>query len=83
MVNATFVPSRFVAEVTRAHEVNANQVFNWRKHYPEGRQNSVATKSDPASFKPHAPSIFRVYFEIIIFTRITKYDKIFFTPGVP
>ena len=33
----SLVPGRSVAEVARAHEVNANQVFDWRKQYLEGR----------------------------------------------
>ena len=37
IVRETLVPGRSVAEVARAHEVNANQVFDWRKQYLEGR----------------------------------------------
>ena len=37
IVKETLLPGRSVAEVARAHEVNANQVFDWRKQYLEGR----------------------------------------------
>jgi transposase len=37
IVRETLVAGRSVAEVARAHEVNANQVFDWRKQYLEGR----------------------------------------------
>ena len=37
IVRETLLPGRSVAEVARAHEVNANQVFDWRKQYLEGR----------------------------------------------
>ena len=33
----TLVPGASVARVARRHEVNANQVFYWRKLYREGR----------------------------------------------
>ena len=33
----TLAPGASVAVVARAHGVNANQVFQWRKHYHEGR----------------------------------------------
>src|SRR5579863_9695964 len=37
IVRETLVPGRSVAEVARIHAVNANQVFDWRKQYLEGR----------------------------------------------
>ena len=37
IVEETFEPGASVARVARAHEVNANQVFKWRKLYREGR----------------------------------------------
>jgi transposase len=37
IVEETFEPGASVARVARAHEVNANQVFNWRRLYREGR----------------------------------------------
>jgi transposase len=38
IVRETLVPGRSVAEVARAHEVNANQVFDWRRLCAVGRQ---------------------------------------------
>jgi len=37
IVEETFRPGASVARVARAHDVNANQVFGWRKLYREGR----------------------------------------------
>ena len=37
IVEETFRPGASVARVARAHDVNANQVFHWRKLYSEGR----------------------------------------------
>jgi transposase len=37
VVEETFVPGASVAVIARAHGVNANQVFHWRKLYREGR----------------------------------------------
>ena len=37
IVKETLLPGRSEAEVARAHEVNANHVFDWRKQYLEGR----------------------------------------------
>lgn len=36
IVEETLKPGASVARVARAHEVNANQVFLWRKQYGEG-----------------------------------------------
>lgn len=37
MVEETLVPGASVARVARAHGVNANQVFGWRKLYLAGK----------------------------------------------
>lgn len=37
IVEETFEPGASVSRVARAHGVNANQVFAWRKLYREGR----------------------------------------------
>lgn len=37
IVEETLSGGRSVAEIARSHEVNANQVFDWRKQYLEGR----------------------------------------------
>jgi transposase len=36
-VEETFVAGASVSRVARRHDVNANQVFYWRKLYREGR----------------------------------------------
>jgi transposase len=50
IVEETFVPGASVAVVARLHGVNANQVFNWRKMYHDGRLDlqSPATQFLPA-----------------------------------
>ena len=37
IVEETLVPGASVARIARKHDVNANQVFHWRKLYHEGR----------------------------------------------
>jgi transposase len=37
IVEETLKPGASVSIVARAHDVNANQVFKWRKQYQEGR----------------------------------------------
>ena len=37
IVEETFVPGASVAVIARSHGLNANQVFNWRKMYHDGR----------------------------------------------
>ena len=36
IVEETFVPGASVSVVARRHNVNANQVFEWRKQYRQG-----------------------------------------------
>jgi transposase len=36
-VEETLLPGASVSRVARRHDVNANQVFRWRKFYREGR----------------------------------------------
>src|ERR1700752_2403836 len=40
IVEETLVPGASVARVARRHDVNANQVFYWRKLYREGQLGS-------------------------------------------
>jgi transposase len=37
VVEETLVPGASVSRVARRHDVNANQVFHWRKLYQQGR----------------------------------------------
>ena len=37
IVQLTFVPGASVAEVARAHGVNANQLFKWRRQFERGQ----------------------------------------------
>jgi len=39
IVEETFVPGASVAVIARAHGVNANQVFHWRRLYQDGLLN--------------------------------------------
>jgi transposase len=48
IVEATLQPGASVSRVARRHDVNANQMFHWRKLYREGRLgDSAATKLLP------------------------------------
>ena len=43
IVRETFEPGRSVSTVARQHDVQANQVFKWRKLYQEGSLAAVRT----------------------------------------
>jgi len=43
IVEATLKPGASVSVVARAHDVNANQVFRWRKLYREGQLEAEPT----------------------------------------
>jgi transposase len=49
IVELTLVPGASVALVARAHGVNANQVFKWRREYERGE---LAEASPPSSLLP-------------------------------
>jgi transposase len=52
IVEETLVPGASVARVARRHEVNANQVFYWRKLYREGQLGiTIATPLLPVKVK--------------------------------
>ena len=48
IVEETLVEGASVARVARAHGVNANQVFSWRKQYQAGRWGSNRCSSTGA-----------------------------------
>lgn len=57
IVEETLVPGASVARVARRHEVNANQVFYWRKLYREGRLGiRIATPLLPVKVKGERPA---------------------------
>jgi transposase len=57
IVEETLIPGASVAKVARRHEVNANQVFYWRKLYREGRLGiSIATPLLPVKVKTERPT---------------------------
>jgi transposase len=57
IVEETLVPGASVARVARRHDVNANQVFYWRKLYREGRLGiNLATPLLPVKVSPERPT---------------------------
>ena len=53
----TLEPGASVARVARQHDVNANQVFYWRKLYREGRLGiSISTALLPVRVKTERPA---------------------------
>src|SRR5947208_3380174 len=44
IVEETLKPGASVSQVARAHDVNTNQVFHWRRQYREGRLDEGANK---------------------------------------
>ena len=57
IVEETLVPGASVARVARQHDVNANQVFYWRRLYREGRLGiNIATPLLPVKVKTERPA---------------------------
>jgi transposase len=57
IVEETLAPGTSVARVARQHDVNANQVFYWRKLYREGRLGiRIATPLLPVRIKTEQPA---------------------------
>jgi transposase len=56
IVEETLVPGASVARIARKHDVNANQVFYWRKLFREGRQPSGLKTSNTSRIVPHWPT---------------------------
>jgi transposase len=57
IVEETLVPGASVARVARRHDVNANQVFYWRKLYREGLLGiGMATPLLPVKVKAERPA---------------------------
>ena len=61
IVEESLVPGASVAVIARAHGVNANQVFHWRKLYREGRLDGCPAPLLPVRLtevfeSPHTPA---------------------------
>ncbi len=52
IVEESFLPGASVARVARAHGVNANQVFGWRRQYQGGRLGGTVPAPPPAKLLP-------------------------------
>src|SRR6201997_660421 len=57
IVEETLLPGASVSRVARRHDVNANQVFYWRKLYQEGRLGiNLAAPLLPVKVKAERPT---------------------------
>ena len=56
IVEESFRPGASVARVARAHGVNANQVFSWRRLYQRGRLGASTGAAQPTELLPVAIS---------------------------
>ena len=52
IVEESFQPGSSVARVARAHGINANQVFSWRRLYQRGRLGGNARPAPAAELLP-------------------------------
>jgi transposase len=61
IVAATLAPGASVSVVARQHNVNANQVFGWRRHYREAEKppatSSVASGLVPVTIAPEPENV--------------------------
>jgi len=52
IVEESFQPGSSVARVARAHGINANQVFSWRRLYQRGRLGGTVRPAPAAALLP-------------------------------
>src|SRR2546422_1479971 len=52
IVEETLKPGASVSLVARAHDVNANQVFKWRRQYRDGRLGITPTATTQSTLLP-------------------------------
>src|SRR5437667_11475115 len=52
IVEETLKPGASVSRVARAHDVNANQVFKWRRQYRDGRLGITPTATTQSTLLP-------------------------------
>jgi transposase len=57
IVEETLKPGASVSLVARAHDVNANQVFKWRKQYQRGRLGVAPASLLPVKIGDPAPMV--------------------------
>lgn len=57
IVEETLKPGASVSLVARAHDVNANQVFKWRKQYHKGRLEVAPASLLPVKICDTAPMV--------------------------
>jgi transposase len=55
IVGASLMPGASVARVARRYDVNANQVFAWRRRYREGAVEPAALRLLPVGVTPDPP----------------------------
>jgi transposase len=54
-VAATLLPGASVSRVARRYDVNANQVFAWRRRYRDGTAEPTALRLLPVTVTPDHP----------------------------
>jgi transposase len=55
IVAATLLPGASVSRVARRYDVNANQVFAWRRRYREGAAEPAELRLLPVTVTPNPP----------------------------
>src|SRR3954470_23681057 len=55
IVAATLLPGASVSRVARRYDVNANQVFAWRRRYRDGAAATAALRLLPVTVMPDHP----------------------------
>jgi transposase len=55
IVSATLLPGSSVSRVARRYDVNANQVFAWRRRYREGAAEPAELRLLPVTVTPDHP----------------------------
>ena len=55
IVAATLLPGSSVSRIARRYDVNANQVFAWRRRYRDGAAEPAALRLLPVTVAPDPP----------------------------
>jgi transposase len=76
VVEASLAPGASVSRVAREHDINANQVFLWRRLYRDGLLNAVEPALLPVSFEQPAHAVERVGSRPVTGTLVIEYGAL-------
>jgi len=76
VVEASLAPGASVSRVAREHDINANQVFLWRRLYRDGLLNALEPALLPVSFEQPTQAVERVGSRPVTGTLVIEYGAL-------